>query len=93
MEDFIESVFDTCDEEGFEEGLTLTEVKERHCLDYLTITIGMLDDNVERVFEAIDENGDGFISKQESFNEEELQPDWEIAESGEPRINKMILFE
>ena len=53
----------------------------------------MLDDNVERVFEAIDENGDGFISKQESFNEEELQPDWEIAESGEPRINKMILFE
>ena len=68
MEDFIESVFDTCDEEGFEEGLTLTEVKERHCLDYLTITIGMLDDNVERVFEAIDENGDGFVSKQESFN-------------------------
>ena len=28
----------------------------------------MLDDNVERVFEAIDENGDGFVSKQESFN-------------------------
>ena len=68
MEDFIESVFDTCDEEETEEGLTLTEVKERHCLDYLTITIGMLDDNIERVFEAIDENGDGFVSKQESFN-------------------------
>ena len=68
MKDFIESVFDTCDEEETEEGLTLTEVKERHCLDYLTITIGMLDDNIERVFEAIDENGDGFVSKQESFN-------------------------
>ena len=41
---------------------------ERHCLDFLTATIGMLDDNVARDFEAIDENGDGLVSKQESFN-------------------------
>ena len=48
--------------------MTLTEVKERHCLDYLTTTIGLLDDNIARGFEAIDENGDGLVSKQESFN-------------------------
>ena len=28
----------------------------------------MLEDNIARVFEAIDENGNGFVSKQESFN-------------------------
>ena len=65
---FIDSVFDICDGEGTEEGLTLIKVKERHCLDFLTTTIGMLEDNIARVFEAIDENGNGFVSKQESFN-------------------------
>ena len=67
-EEFIESVFDVCEKEGTEDGLTLTEVKERHCLDYLTTTIGLLDDNIAVGFEAIDENGDGLVSKQESFN-------------------------
>ena len=66
--DIIENIFDFCNEEDTYEGLTLKEVKERHCMDHLTATLGMLDDNIARDFEAIDENGDGFVSKQESFN-------------------------
>ena len=66
--DIIESVFDICDEEGTEEGLTLLEVKKTHCMDHLTATLGMLDESIARNFEAIDEDGDGLVSKQESFN-------------------------
>ena len=42
-------------------------MKERHCMEHLTTLLGMLDENIANDFEAIDENGDGFVSKQESF--------------------------
>ena len=65
--DVIESVFDVCDEKETEEGLTLSEVKESHCMNHLTTVLGMLEENIAKDFEAIDENGDGLVSKQESF--------------------------
>ena len=38
-------------------------------MEHLTSTLGMLDENIaEKNFEAIDEDGDGLVSKQESFN-------------------------
>ena len=42
-------------------------MKERRCMEHLTTLLGMLDENIANDFEAIDENGDGFVSKQESF--------------------------
>ena len=36
-------------------------------MEHLTTLLGMLDENIAKNFEAIDENGDGFVSKQESF--------------------------
>ena len=47
--------------------MTLTEVQERGCMEHLTALLGMLDENIANDFEAIDENGDGFVTKQESF--------------------------
>ena len=36
-------------------------------MDFLRTALGILDENIARDFEAIDENGDGLVSKQESF--------------------------
>ena len=36
-------------------------------MNFLTTAFGMLDEDIAKDFEAIDENGDGLISKQESF--------------------------
>ena len=65
--DIIESVFDICDVKETEDGLSLTEVKEVHCMNYLVRVLGMLDENIEKDFKAIDENGDGLVSKEEGF--------------------------
>ena len=43
------------------------EVKEVHCMNYLVRVLGMLDENIEKDFKAIDENGDGLVSKEEGF--------------------------
>ena len=67
-------MFDICDEEGSEEGLTLLEVKKTHCMDHLTAMIGILDENIARNFEAIDEDGDSLVSKQECFNAIDRKP-------------------
>ena len=37
-------------------------------MEHLTTLLGMLYENIAKNFETIDENGDGFVSKQESFN-------------------------
>ena len=63
--DIIESVFDICDDKETE-GLTLTEVEQEHCMSHLKLVFGILEEDIARNFEAIDENGDGLISKQES---------------------------
>ena len=65
--DIIESVFDICDAKETEDGLSLMEVKEGHCMNYLVRVLGMLDENIEKDFKAIDENGDGLVSKEEGF--------------------------
>ena len=65
--DIIESVFDICDAKETEDGLSLIEVKEGHCMNYLVRVLGMLDENIEKDFKAIDENGDGLVSKEEGF--------------------------
>ena len=46
--------------------MTLTEVKENQC-SHLTMVLGMLEENIARDFQAIDENGDGLVSKQEAY--------------------------
>merc|ERR1711953_1441843 len=67
-EDIIDFVFDICDGKETGEGLSLTEVMENHCMHHLTETFGLLSEDVARDFEAIDENGDGLVSKQECVN-------------------------
>ena len=36
-------------------------------MSHLTMVLGMLEENIARDFQAIDENGDGLVSKQEGF--------------------------
>ena len=62
----IETVFHVCDGKDTEEGLTLPEVMENHCLSHLTSGFGVLEEDIPRHFQAIDENGDGLVSKQEA---------------------------
>ena len=61
----IETVFNVCDWKETEEGLTLPEVMESHCLSHLTSGFGVLEKDIARHFRTIDENGDGLVSKQE----------------------------
>ena len=65
--DIIESVFDICDVKETEDGLSLMEVKEGPCMNYLEMVLGMLDKDIDEDFKAIDENGDGLVSKEECF--------------------------
>ena len=62
----IETVFNVCDGKETEEGLTFSEVMENHCLSHLTSVFGVPEEDIPRHFQAIDENGDGLISKQEA---------------------------
>ena len=62
--DIIDSVFDNCDGKDTEEGLTLAEVMEDNCMNLF----GIIDKDIARdIFETIDENGDGLVSKEESL--------------------------
>ena len=65
--DIIKSVFDICDVKETEDGLSLMEVKEGPCMNYLEMVLGMLDKDIDEDFKAIDENGDGLVSKEECF--------------------------
>ena len=66
----IESVFEVCDygAKGGQGFLTLEEIKDHTCIDHLTTLFGMQVANVDKDFKALDENNDGLVSKQESFN-------------------------
>ena len=62
--DIIDSVFDTCGGKDTEEGLSLSEVLENTCMDLF----GIQDKDIAReIFQTIDENGDGLVSKEESL--------------------------
>ena len=65
--DIIESIFDICDQKDTGPGLTLAEVQESTCMDYLKATFGILSDNIGNDFTSIDQNGDGIVSKEETF--------------------------
>ena len=64
--DVLETVFNVCDGKETEEGLTLPEVMESHCLSHLTSGFGVLEKDIPRHFRIVDENGDGLVSKQEA---------------------------
>ena len=64
--DVLETVFNVCDGKETEEGLTLPEVMESHCLSHLTSGFGVLEKDIPRHFRMVDENGDGLVSKQEA---------------------------
>ena len=59
-------VFDVCDIEKEDQGLTLNEVQKKSCMDHLTLAFGITNDNIVKTFEAVDQNGDSVISKQET---------------------------
>ena len=66
--DIIDSVFDYCGDKDNEEGLTLTKVTETSCMNHLTTLFGMQDKDIARdIFETIDANRDGLVSKEESL--------------------------
>ena len=64
--DVLETVFNVCYGKDTEEGLTLPEVMESHCLSHLTSGFGVLERDIPRHFQAIDENGDGLVSRLEA---------------------------
>ena len=62
----LQSVFDICDVDKDDQGLTLIEVQRKNCKDLLTSFFGITDDEIIKDFEAVDKNGDGLLSKQET---------------------------
>ena len=62
----LQSVFDICDVDKDDQGLTLIEVQRKNCKDLLTSFFGTTDDEIIKDFEAVDKNGDGLVSKQET---------------------------
>ena len=48
--------------------MTVEEVKDQTCKDYLTSMFGIEVGNIDNDFEAFDENKDGIVSMQESMN-------------------------
>ena len=65
-EGVLQMVFDVCDIEKEDQGLTLNEVQKKSCMDHLTSAFGITNDNIVKTFEAVDQNGDSVISKQET---------------------------
>ena len=69
--------------------MTLEEVKNQTCMDYLTSMFGIEVDNIDNDFEAFDENKDGIVSIQESMNalknlaldRSNLKDVWDVIES------------
>ena len=64
----IESVFDICDQNDSDKELSLAEMKEIDCANFLANTFGMLPEHIDKDFEAIDKNGDGVVSKEEGVD-------------------------
>ena len=64
----IESVFAVCDQNFSEQGLTLAEIQDNHCVDFLANTFGILHTNIEKDFAAFDKNGDGVVSIEEGLS-------------------------
>ena len=52
--------------------MTPAEMKEIDCANFLVNTFGMLDKHIDTDFEAIDKNGDGVVSKEESERSERM---------------------
>ena len=48
--------------------MTLAEIKENHCLDFLANTFGILHTDIEKDFATLDKNGDGVVSIGEGLN-------------------------
>ena len=63
----IESVFAVCDHNFSEQGLTLAEIQDNHCVDFLANMFGILYTDIEKDFAAFDKNGDGVVSIQEGL--------------------------
>ena len=64
----IESVFAVCDQNLSEQGLTLAEIQDNHCVDFLSNTLGILHTDIEKDFAAFDKNGNGVVSMEEGLN-------------------------
>ena len=64
----IESVFAVCDHNFSEQGLTLAEIQDNHCVDFLANMFGILYTDIEKDFAAFDKNGDGVVSMEEGLN-------------------------
>ena len=47
-------------------------MKEIDCANFLVNTFGMLDKHIDADFEAIEKNGDGVVSKEESERSERM---------------------
>ena len=64
----IDAFFDICDQNDSDKELSLAEMKESDCANFLANTFGMLPEHIDKDFEAIDKNGDGVVSKEEGVN-------------------------
>ena len=64
----IESVFAICDQNLLDGGLSLVEIKESHCVEFLANAFGMLYSDIDKDFAALDKNGDSVVSEEEGLN-------------------------
>ena len=45
----------------------LDEVQEQSCMEHLTSAFGIMNENIIKGFEVVDQNGDGVVSIQETY--------------------------
>merc|ERR1712062_371948 len=64
--DPIDSLFEICQRNELQVGLTLDEINQEGCLDTLSQWFGLTEGTIAQYFAAIDINNDNFITKKES---------------------------
>ena len=64
--DPIDSLFEICQRNELQVGLTLDEINQEGCLDTLNQWFGLTEETIAQYFAAIDINNDNFITKKES---------------------------
>ena len=61
----IDAIFKSCENNGTD-GLTLTEITGEACMEIISSTFGVTEDNVEMIFKTLDQDKNQILSKNEA---------------------------
>ena len=61
----IDAIFKSCEIDGAD-GLTLTEITGEACMEIISSTFGISEDNVNKIFKKLDQDKNQVISKNEA---------------------------